>query len=156
MRSPALVALFTLLTSCRGATAPPDTSLSVTVASDVQVVSAQQPTTLSITVVNVSDAPASLHTACGPHFDVLDAGGVRVGPPQRFCSPTIYTPMPLGPDASYTIEDAWSGNGAASNSQVGTPLPAGTYTIVARVRARVAQRERVYLSAPITVQVGTP
>lgn len=138
--------------ACRAPTAA-DTSLHVVIASSAATVSQVQPVTFTITVLNQSDVTAGLHASCGPHFEVKDASGRTVGPPQRFCTPTLFTPVLVSAGASYGLEDVWAGLGAPANSQVGQPLPPGSYTIIARVRARVAGVERVYVSRPITVQV---
>ena len=139
--------------ACRAPTGT-DASLHVVIASSAATVSQVHPVTFTITVLNQSDVTAGLHASCGPHFEVKDASGRTVGPPQRFCTPTLFTPVLLSAGASYGLEDEWAGLGAPANSQVGQPLPPGNYTIVARVRARVAGVERMYASRPITVQVA--
>ena len=123
-----------LLVACETVTGP-DEGLVVSITTSRELVSATQPVSITVTVVNRSPWPARVPIHCGPHFVVLDQQENRVGPAGRICSLIAHPPRTVAPGESFTFQDRWSGDGGEADALPAHRLAPGTYRIVGRVLA---------------------
>lgn len=117
----------------------PGRLLEVKLSTNRDVVSAEQPVEITVTVTNRSSIVVSTAAAesygCGHAFVVLNAMLRELRLPGRICLAIVgYLPKNLLPGESIVIRDAWAGEAADAD---GRPmnLPPGRYFLKARVFA---------------------
>lgn len=147
-----IVAVVVAATAGCGNPGAPDPGLTATVTVGAPVVRPGGSVTVSLRVGNPgSRAAAFAAPGCPEAFEVLDAAGRVVGPPDRFCTLNTRGSVMLAPGEAYAFDDVWAGDVRASGytSGFGVRAMPGVY----RIRARVLGQGGVIGSDPVELRV---
>lgn len=149
MRRTVLIALIAALAGCDDSRSPNDVKAVASVTPNEA--EPLQPTEFAVTVVNTSEHTRYITNGCNAWFEVHDAAGKKVGPPQWICTLEGGSwDVELSPGESFSFTETWHLGPYSSASNVGELQP-GTYVVTPAVMVDGARTTQV-TTATLTVR----
>lgn len=137
-----------LASGCSDVTGPGG-QLDVTLTVSSDIVSREEPVTITISAVNEGRTPMTVNAnGCPERFVVTDRTGVRVAPGPVFCQLVLLTRV-LQPQERLDFSYTWDGTTREDIGGRPVPLRPGRY----RLRGFVPAEGESFTSAPVAVEV---